>query len=168
MILLTSLSTFFQCSVMALLLHPMHVSVTDVEFDEKEKSLEIMSRIFIEDLETTMRERLNIPELDIMNPKSQSLDDMMRSYFTEKFSVRLDKKQQTINYLGHEKDGDLFVFYIEVTNVKKWREIEISNTALMETFADQSNMVHVKVREESKSMRLTESNPTDKFSFDLK
>ncbi len=153
---------------MALLLHPMHVSVTDVEFDEKEKSLEIMSRIFIEDLETTMRERLNIPELDIMNPKGQSLDDMMRAYFTEKFSVRLDKKQQTINYLGHEKDGDLFVFYIEVTNVKKWREIEISNTALMETFADQSNMVHVKVREESKSMRLTESNPTDKFSFDLK
>lgn len=146
----------------------MHISVTDIEYDEKAKSLEIMSRVFMDDLETTLRERYKAPELDVLAPKGKTLDEMMREYFIEKFTVTLDRKKQQINYLGHEADGDSFVFYIEVTGVKKWKEIEVTNTILMEKHADQSNMVHVSARGTIKSLRLKQDNPTDKLSFDLK
>ena len=34
-------------------LHPIHVSVTEIEYDEKDRALEIMMRVFVDDLELT-------------------------------------------------------------------------------------------------------------------
>lgn len=149
-------------------LHPIHVSVTDIEFDEKDKALEIMMRVFTDDLETAMRKHENRPDLDILNPKGTTLDKLMGDYLQSHFQVTLDGKVQQLNYLGNERDADVFVFYIEVTNLKKWKQINVRNTVLMETFDDQSNLVHVTVRGKLKSMRLTENNPADKLSFDFK
>lgn len=149
-------------------LHPIHVSVTDIEYDEKDKALEIIMRVFIDDLEMTMRKRNHQPELDILNPVGTTLDELMTGYVSDQISIALDKKSQKLNYLGHERDGEAFVFYMEVRNVKKWKEIQVRNTILIETHQDQSNLVHVTVRGKIKSMRLVKSNPVDKLSFDIR
>jgi len=49
-------------------LHPMHVSVTEIEMDEKEKRLEIMMRVFVDDLELTER----MPEAIHLDPRHRS------------------------------------------------------------------------------------------------
>jgi hypothetical protein len=150
-------------------LHPLHVSVTEIEYDEKDKALEIMMRVFIDDLETTMRKRINDPELDILNPKPGiTVDQLMRTYLPGHLSISLDNKAQTFNYLGHEREGDAFIFYIEVPKVKKWKTIQVKNDILTEMFDDQSNLVHVTVREVVHSLRLTKDNPSDKLTFDIK
>jgi hypothetical protein len=161
------ISVFTLTALFAFSMHPLHISVTDIEYDEKAKSLEIMSRIFMDDLELTMRNRLNQPDLDIM-AQGKMLDEMMAAYFGEKLRITLDNKLQKVIYLGHEADGDTYIFYIEVPNIRRWKNIRVSNTALMETHGDQSNLVHVKVRDDLKSMRLTKSNQTDDVSFDIK
>ena len=167
MLLKKWISVFALTALFAFSMHPLHISVTDIEYDEKAKSLEIMSRIFMDDLELTMRNRLNQPNLDIM-AQGKKLDEMMAAYFGEKLRITLDNKLQKVIYLGHEADGDTYIFYIEVPNIRRWKNIRVSNTALMETHGDQSNLVHVKVRDDLKSMRLTKSNQTDDVSFDLK
>ena len=106
-------------------LHPLHVSVTEIEYDEKEKELEIMMRVFIDDLETTMRKNLNQPELDILEPKGITVDQMMKDYLAKHFKVTLDNKAQVTNYLGHEREGDAFIFYVGVSKVKKWKTIQV-------------------------------------------
>lgn len=163
------LVTFLHSIALALVLHPMHVSVTEIEFDEKSKALEMTMRIFADDLETTMRKRFNRPTLDIMSPPQDlTIDQMMSAYITEHYKISLDNKIQRPHYLGHERDGDAFVFYIEVTGVKKWKTITITNDVLHEMFDDQSNMVHVTVRGQIKSLRLTKAAPQDKLTFDGK
>lgn len=163
-----SILSFFQSMAFVLMLHPLHVSVTEIEYDEKDKALEIMMRVFIDDLELTMRNRLNQPELDITEPKGTTLDQMMTPYLAERFKVTLDKKAQKIKYLGHEKEGEAFIFFIEVENVKKWKAIQVMNNIIMETHEDQSNLVHVTVRGKVKSLRLTKSTPADVLTFDAK
>lgn len=146
--------------------HPVHVSVTEVNYDEKDRALEVTSRVFVDDLEIAMRKRLNQPDLDILNPKGQTLDDMMRAYLTSQMIISLDGRRQQLNYLGHEREGDAFVFYIEVPKIKKWRTIAIANRVLTEIYEDQSNLVHITVRGKVKSMRLNRDNPDDAVSFD--
>lgn len=149
--------------------HPLHVSVTEIEFDEKDKALEIMMRVFIDDAELTMSNRYRKPTLDILNPKGDlTVDRMMVDYLKDHFKISLDNKAQTLNYLGHEKDGDVFILYIEVPQVKKWKTIQVMNDIFMETHEDQSNLVHVTVRKQVKSMRLTKGASVDKLVFDLK
>jgi len=146
----------------------MHVSVTEIEFDEKDKALEIMMRIFIDDTESVMRERLKQPDFDILNPGAISVDKALGEYVLTQFGVVLDNKLQTVKYLGHEKDGDVFILYLEVSPVKKWNSIMIRNAVFTDVYDDQSNLVHVTVRGKVQSLRLMKDKPTDKLTFDTK
>lgn len=146
--------------------HPLHVSVTEINYDEKDRALEIMTRVFIDDLETAFRRKFNVPDLDILRPKGKTVDEMAREYMAQNLHVSLDGKRQTFNYLGHERDGDAFVFYIEVAKVKKWKVIEVRNSVLTEQFDDQSNLVHVTVHETVRSLRLHKDELSGKISFE--
>ena len=146
----------------------MHVSVTEIEYDEKDKALEIMTRIFIDDTESVMRERLKQPDFDVLNPGNVSLDKAVGEYVVSQFGVVLDNKLQTVKYLGHEKDGDVFILYLEVSAVKKWNSIMIRNAVFTDVYDDQSNLVHVTVRGKVQSLRLTKDKPTDKLTFNTK
>ena len=169
MTMIYSVSSIIQILSLAFYLHPIHVSVTEIEFDENDKALEIMMRVFIDDLELTLRNKLNQPELDILEPKNGlTLDQMANDYLKDHFRISLDNKQQKINYLGHERESDAFIFYIEVSNVRKWKTIQIQNDIITETHDDQSNLVHVTVKDNVKSLRLTKDNPVDKLTFDTK
>jgi hypothetical protein len=151
------------------LLHPLHVSVTEIEHDEKDKTLEIMMRLFIDDTELTMRNHYKQPELDILKPTGgMTVDQMVSPYVDQHFKIFLDNKAQKVKFLGHEKDGDVFIFYLEVGNVKKWRTIQIQNDVFMDVHDDQSNLVHVTVKGAVKSMRLTKATPVDKLTFEAK
>lgn len=146
--------------------HPMHVSVTEIEMDEKEKRLEIMMRVFIDDLELTLRQNFKQPELDVLEPKVQTLDELMQSYLKSRFLISLDGKSQVIKYLGHERDHEAFIFYIEVEKVKKWKSIQVQNSIITEIYDDQSNLVHVTLAETIRSLRLTRAKPADIITFE--
>lgn len=167
MMLLISVTSFIQLLSALFYLHPIHVSVTEIEFDRREKSLEIMMRVFIDDLELSLRNSTGNAALDVLNPpKDTNLDDVMRVYLNRHFTISLDGKQQTVHYLGHEREGEAFIFFIEVTDVENWKVITIRNDIIMATYDDQSNIVHVFVDEKVKSLRLTADTPTDKLTFD--
>ena len=160
------LTVFVQVFLVFASFHPIHVSVTEIEYDEKEKELEIMMRIFIDDLETAIRRQRNASDLDILHPPSNlSTKKLIDNYLAEHFKILLDGKPQTIQYLGQEEEGEAMVCYILVSNVRKWREIEITNSILTEIFDDQSNIVHVTVNGKVKSMRLVSKNIKGTFSF---
>ncbi|MEO7987978.1 MAG: DUF6702 family protein [Chryseolinea sp.] len=156
------------CLLSLVSFHPLHVTVTEIEFDEKEKRLEIMMRVFADDLETTMRKQFNQPELDIIRPKGTTVDQMMTEYLKNHLKISLEGKPQKVTYLGHEIEGEAFIFYIEVSNVKKLKTISVSNDILMEIHNDQSNLVHVTVRGTVRSLRLTTEKASDKLTFDSK
>jgi hypothetical protein len=145
--------------------HPLHVSVTEINYDEKDKALEIMSRVFMDDLETSLKSRFNQPDLDILNPKNLTIDQMMAEYVKEHLAITLDKKPLQLNYLGHEQEGEAFIFFVEVSKVKKWKNISVANTFLMEAFEDQSNLVHVTSQGSVKSLRLNKKNPHGDLFF---
>lgn len=167
MILLSNLSGFIHLIAFCFYAHPIHVSVTEIEFDEKDKALEIMMRVFIDDLELSLRNSLNQPELDILDPKNGvTIDQLVGDYLKNHFKITLDNKLQKTTYLGHERESEAFIFYIEVSNVKKWKTIWIQNDIIIATHDDQSNLVHVTVNDQVKSLRLTKNTPADKLTFD--
>jgi hypothetical protein len=147
-------------------LHPLHVSVTEIEYDSKDRQLEIMTRIFIDDLELSIRNKRNQADLDILNPgRDLTTNQLVKEYLGEHFKISLDGKLQKTVYLGYELEGQAMICYIEVTHVKKWKQIEIMNSVIMETYDDQSNLVHVTFQDTVKSLRLVKNNPAGKLTF---
>lgn len=159
------LLSFFLLSVTA---HPLHVSVTEVDFDEKEKELEITMRIFVDDLEETLRNFHKQPELDLLGQPEKMTDQLMAPYLAARFQISVDGKLKKFNYLGHERDGEAMVFYVQVSDVRKLKEVSVRNEVITETHEDQSNLVHVTVAGKVKSLRLMRNTPSGTLSFDGK
>jgi hypothetical protein len=150
-------------------LHPIHVSVTEISYDEKDKELEIISRIFIDDLEASIRQAQNRPELNLLSLESNtSIDKLVSMYLQSRLKIKLDGKEQKVVYLGHEIENEAILCYIQVANVKKWKTIEVANSVITELYDDQSNLVHVTVAGKVKSLRLMQNNPWGKLTFDVK
>ena len=141
--------------------HPIHVSVTEIEYSDKDKSLQIISRIFIDDLELSIKNKLKAESLDLLKPKNgQTTDAMVSSYLKDHIKIRLDDKLATINFIAYEVEDLALICYLEIEGVKKIKKLEITNTVIQETHEDQSNLVHVTYKGPVKSIRLTRDKPT--------
>jgi hypothetical protein len=147
------------------LVHPLHVSVTEITYDEKEKELEIISRIFIDDLEAAIQNEKKFA-INMVESEKTIVDRVVGEYLQNHFKVSLNGQAQKIVYLGHEIENEALLCYIQVKNVKRWNTIEVLNTVITELHEDQSNLVHVTVREKIKSLRLMKDNPVGKLTFE--
>jgi len=161
MILLTWLVASF--------LHPVHVSVTEIEYSEKNKSLQITSRIFIDDLELGIQKKLKQESLDILKPNNgSSTDQLVSAYLGEHLKIKLDGKPAKIQYLAHEIEDVAIICYLEIENVKKLKTLEVTDDVIQEIHADQSNLVHITYRSPVKSYRLVREKPTDIYKAEVK
>ncbi|MEQ8423489.1 MAG: hypothetical protein RIA63_02190 [Cyclobacteriaceae bacterium] len=150
-----------------LLFHPLHISVTEIEYNAKVQSLQIISRIFVDDLETAIRAEKQLPELDILNPANGlTTKGLLEDYLKEHLKIKLDGRAQKLNFLGYEEENFAFISYIEIEGVKNFKVLEVENTIITNTFDDQSNLVHVTYKGPIKSTRLMKDKPTDKFTFE--
>jgi len=159
--------TFFYSFL--LLLHPIHLSVSEINYSEKDKALQITSRIFLDDLELSIQNQLQKPGLDILQPgKDLRTEKLISDYVLQRLSVKLDGKLQKMNFIAFEREDPAIICYIEIENVKQFKTIEVKNEVIMETHNDQSNLVHVTYKGPVKSMRLVREKPSDTFTFDPK
>jgi hypothetical protein len=149
--------------------HPLHISVTEINYSEKDKALQIMSRIFVDDLELSIQKDLKDEELNLLQPaNSKTTNELVSAYLLKHFKIKADGKVQAWKYLGHEVESVAMICYLEIPNVKKLKSVEVMNDVIMETHADQSNLVHVTYKEVMKSTRLTREKPADVLNFETK
>jgi hypothetical protein len=158
------ISLLYSCLIF---LHPIHLSVSEINYNEKDKALQITSRIFLDDLEASIRNERNNQELDILEPgKGLTTEQLISEYVLKRLSVKLDGKTQKLNFLGFERDDPAVVCYIEIENIKKFKTIEVRNEVIMDLYDDQSNIVHVTYKGPVKSFRLLRDKPTDGLTFE--
>jgi hypothetical protein len=149
-----------------LLLHPIHVSITEIKHDKSDKELEIVARIFLDDLEMSVRKQLGQSSLNLMAPQNgQTTEQLIQGYITKHLSISLDGKYYPVKYLGQELEGDALVCYMVVEHVTTLKTIHVTNSMLMEIHDDQSNLIHVTIGESTKSLRLQKNNVTDEITF---
>ncbi len=135
--------------------HKFYLSLTQIEYNSKNKSVEVIINVFIDDIETALTKIHDKKfELDTKNEFADS-DTYFFEYLQKHVNFKIDGKAYSYNYLGKEYDGDVVFFYLEIKNVPPLKEIAIDNTILLEHFPDQQNLVKSKVNKKHKSVLLT-------------
>lgn len=148
-------------------LHPIHVSVCDIEYDEERQALEVVQRIFLDDLEKAIRAQEGKPQLDITRPEGdKTTDEMVGKYLKDHFHITVNGKEESYNYLGHEIEADALYAYVEIEKVKKLKSVKVFSSILTDIYDDQVNLVHVKVSGKIRSMKLTERDKSDVLTYD--
>src|SRR5258708_32609988 len=95
-------------------LHPIHISVTEINYNEKSKSLQVTVRVFADELELGVRAQRKEAELDLLEPKNGvTTKQMIQNYFNTHLKVKIDGKPVKMNFLGFEREDISIVSYIE-------------------------------------------------------
>lgn len=148
--------------------HKFYVSVTNVTYSEKDDAIQITTRIFIDDLEKTLKERYDIQPKLATKEEMSSVDSYIDKYLKSKFLVFLNEEQKAFTFIGKKYDNDIIVCYLEVpkANFKSLKTIAIINEVLTDVFEEQQNVVHFKLNNEKKSFVLSASNNKGMLNLD--
>ena len=140
--------------------HKFYVSVTNISYSEKDRSLQITSRIFIDDFEQVLLERYGIETHLATDSETAQADEYIEKYLKTKFLMFVDGKQRQYKVLGKKYDNDIMICYLEIPEVyiEKIKSIAVQNELLTDLFDEQQNVVHFKIKGKKKSFVLIKEN----------
>jgi len=143
--------------------HPLFVSVTEIEHNAKDKTLEISCKIFTDDFEKTLRKAYNV-HVDLLDAKEKdAMNKLVNDYVQKHLKISLEGKFATMRFLGYEQIEEGIYSYYQVDNVGAVKNIAVIDNILYEYKSEQMGLVHVIVNGNRKSTKL--NNPDEKASF---
>ncbi|WP_316802175.1 DUF6702 family protein [Pedobacter nototheniae] len=123
--------------------HPLHVSTTEVNFNAKDKTLEVSCRIFTDDFESILS-KLYKQKTDLSKPAMKiAMDDLVKKYLTTHLQIKVNGKIVALSYVGFEIDHEATNIYLEIEKIAAVKSVEVNNTILYDLFDDQMSIVHV-------------------------
>ena len=145
--------------------HKYYMSVTEIEYVEEKKSLQIISRMFVDDFEKLLQTRYDEKAQLIRGENNPQVNSYIKKYFEDKFSITIQNNQLPLKFIGKRYEDDLIICYFEATNVENFKQATISNLVLTDLFEDQKNLIHFKKDGETESLMLlkVKSEGTIKF-----
>jgi hypothetical protein len=82
--------------------HEYYVSVTEIEYVKEQRSLQLISRIFIDDIEKLLRERYDESISLTDKVEKSTVNYYIEKYLKEKITIRIDDNKQQLNFIGKE------------------------------------------------------------------
>jgi len=159
------LASFFLLSGFKSGAHEFYLSVTEIEYNNEKQSLQIITRVFIDDLEDVLNERYGADLQLSEEAEEGAVAENISKYLKQKLRLQVNGEELQLNYLGKEYDADQLILYIEVEDLAPFNKIEVTNEILTDLFDDQKNVVHVKVNDKTKSLLLMRQQETEKLTF---
>ena len=141
------------------------MSTTRIEYVPEEQSLQIISEIFIDDIEAVLNKR-TMKKVHLDSKKETKEDELLlKEYVFKKLSIYVNGIQVPYTYIGRSYDIDRVKMYLEVTDVSELKSLEIENKVLFDGFEDQQNIIHLKTPNVRRSLVLEKENPKGLLNF---
>ncbi|MFV5691498.1 DUF6702 family protein [Flavobacterium sp. LT1R49] len=152
-------------SLTAFNVHKFYMAVYQVNYASEKKMLQITSRIFVDDLNKALEKKYN--KKLYLGSEKESPEEMLllKKYFLEKFSLKVNGQTKTVNFLSKELDGDILVCYCNVKEINKIYSIEIFNSVLIDWNTEQQNITHVTVLGDKESILFTDSKKSEMLKY---
>jgi hypothetical protein len=145
--------------------HPFYISVTEINHNAKDKTLEISCKLFADDLEQILEKNYKTT-LDISAEKDKpSFDKFIPDYINRHLGLAVDGKAVKFSYVGFEKEKESAYCYFQVDNIASLKKLDLFNSILHDFNTDQINIMHVTVNGKRQSTKL--DYPATKAGFNF-
>ncbi|MGB0777863.1 MAG: DUF6702 family protein [Flavobacteriaceae bacterium] len=150
--------------LMSFSLHKYYISLTQIEYIEDQKSLQIISSVFIDDLELTFQKEFD-SDLRIGEQSNSYLDSLSQIYLDKNLLISINDEPLRLELIASEVETDEIFFYIEALNVEPFNAMTVRNTILFQEFKTQENIIKSKVGSKNKSVILTRAKTESTLNY---
>ncbi len=146
-------------------LHPFYISVTEINHNAADKSLEISCKIFTDDLESAIKKSIGAT-VDLSNGAQQErAGALVSQYVQQHLHMIANGKPVPIKFIGYEKEAESVYCYFEATGVAALKKLEISNSLLQDFTQEQINIMHITAGGRRQSTKLNFPAKEARFQF---
>jgi len=149
-----------------LVFHPVHVSVTSMEYSKGEKIFLVSFKVFTDDFETIIKRKYGVDINLGKDTELKNTNEYFNRYFKESFSFIINGEEVKEPVFLEKKMNDIAVWlcykYPVSGNVE---EVEIENIIMLDMFRDQRNMLIFKYNDFEKGFIFNKKK--NKIQFQL-
>lgn len=129
----------FHFSLFTAFAHRYHTSLTRMDYNEKEKLVEISIQIFTHDLVPVLEQQAK-KRVDL--EKTPEVDKLILDYLNENFVLKnKNGETQALRWVGKELEVDSIWVYVEIPSAESLAGANLQNTLFFESFPEQTNLV---------------------------
>ena len=145
--------------------HPYFVSVTEIEHNATDKSIEISCKIFTDDFEKTLRSTYQT-KIDLLHPtNTAAMQIIVHDYIKNHLQIMIDGKQLPLEFLGYEQQQEGIISFFQIQKIETVHSITVVNTILYGYSPMQINIIHAIVGGQRQSTKLTYPEKNTAFYF---
>ncbi len=134
------LAAALACACIAAQAHLFHIGITDVSFNAKTGSTEVVHTYMAHDVEALLA-NLYQRQFDLTQPEDEAI---LRKYVEKQFWVEAaDKTRLPLRWVGLTVDAQSVVIYQEIENTPLSRAALIHDQVLVDFIAEQANTLNV-------------------------
>ncbi|MDT0293216.1 DUF6702 family protein [Mesonia ostreae] len=146
--------------------HKFYLSVTNAEYVEESSSVQLITRIFVDDFQKLLQTRYD-SKVELLRDQDLAVNNAyIEKYFRKKLKINTHNQDLKLNFIGKRYEDDLIICYFEIEKVREFSSVKITNLLLTDLFEDQKNLVHFEKHGETKSLLFVKDKPTDVIKFD--
>ena len=140
--------------------HKFYVSVTHVNYSEKDTDFQITSRIFIDDLEAVLLERYGITSNLNTAKETKLTEEYIGRYVNTEFVIEINGKKAAYKLLGKRNENEVVLCFLKRPNVElsDTKAMSVQNEIRTDLFDEKLNIVHFKWKGKKKSFVLIKQN----------
>lgn len=140
--------------------HKFYLSVTQMEFDANKNRITAISRVFVDDLEETLRQRYDVQLALGTDREDEKASFYIRRYMEQKLTVEINNVPLKFSFAGFTYQNDQIVLLSEFSIIDSDEyEIKVTNTLITDAYSEQQNLVHFRMNQKKQSEVLTKERP---------
>jgi hypothetical protein len=146
--------------------HKFYVSLCRINYVQDSSELQIVLKIFTDDLEKALSEAgYGLVRLGAES-ESKASDSLVLKYLLRHFRLYSGGEELVVHYLGKEVDYDVTWCYLESRTEGNLRELTVKNDILTEVYPSQINLVEVSYSGGQKGMMLNRDKIKDSIQLE--
>jgi hypothetical protein len=137
------------------LMHPVHVTLTSIDFVSDTGTYNVFVRMYFDDFMTDSKLNGNVLDDAEFSAGTPASGDAMMMYLAKKLVIKVNEKPVSGKLREIKVADNEISMNLEFKGGRKPVTIIVKNLMLTDLYADQSNMVIVKVNEFEEGVKLT-------------
>lgn len=134
--------------------HPFFISVTEINHNAADNTLEVSCKIFTDDLEGALKKSLGAT-VDLSSTAQQErANTLINQYIQQHLQIGANGKAVPLKFIGWERELESVYCYFEGAGVAAVKKLDISISLLQDFTQEQINIIHATAGGHRQSIKL--------------
>ncbi len=146
--------------------HPIHVSMTNIEYFPQEKGYIVVVKVFSDDFTKNIKRIYNV-DIDLSDAISIDKNKtVLEKYFNNALQIKIDKKTKNLILISAKTKEQATWFKLKMSlNKKDAKHVTVKNKVMNEFYRDQTNLLIFTKKNKQKAFSMNVNDTIADFSF---